>query len=148
MPKPAVTSPTVESSARKECRAPSHFDPARFAHLGEAEILGRIGGLLATALIRSGRLSGSAPRHAGGGTKPSAPLFDPVASILDPIERRVAQFLTMAGPATPNELATALGLKRRTLARKLRLLRRTGLCVVTGKTRIARYELRADFTRN
>ncbi len=128
--------------------APSPFDPTRFNHLSEAEILGRIGGLLASALLRSGRLSRLASRRASGPANPASPIFDLVGSIHDPVARRLASFLRLSGPATPGELATALGLKRRTLARKLSLLRKSGLCMVTGKTRTARYELRTDFAAN
>jgi DNA-binding transcriptional ArsR family regulator len=71
-----------------------------------------------------------------------------VALIRDPVVRQIAGFLKIAGHATPGEIAFALGLKRRTLTRKLRLLRRTGLCRVTGKTRAARYVFRVDFARN
>lgn len=147
MPSPAVIAPIATSSLGASApRSP--YDPTRFNHLSEAEILGRIGGLLATALIRSGRLSRPPPRRAGSATNAAVPIFDPVAAIRDPVARRVAHFLKMAGPATPNELAVALGIKRRTLARKLHLLRKRGLCVVTGKTRTARYEFRVDFARN
>ena len=148
MHSPAATSLTVESPSRRGCLVPSPFDPIRFNHLSEAEILGRIAGLLASALIRSGRLSHSAPRRAGSIPNSTGPNFDPAASIRDPVARRIAQFLKIAGPATPGELAIALGLKRRTLARRLHLLRRGGLCVVTGKTRTARYEFCVDFARN
>ena len=126
----------------------SPFDPIRFNHLSDAEILGRIGGLLASALIRSGRFSRPASSRAGSAASASAPIFDPGAVIRDPVARNVAHFLKIAGPATPNELAHALGIKRRTLARKLHLLRRGGLCVVMGKTRTARYEFCVDFARN
>ena len=145
---PAAISPAAESPSLREAAALSPCDPGRFNHLSEAEILGRIGGLLARALICSGRLSRSAPRRAGSIANSTASNFDPAASIRDPVARRVAHFLKIAGPATPSELASALGVKRRTLARKLYLLRRDGRCVVTGKTRTARYEFRVDFVRN
>ena len=137
---PAAISPAAESSSRREAAALSPFDPGRFNHLSEAEILGRIGRLLARTLIRSGRLSPSAPRRSRSTASAAVQVPDPVAAIRDPVARRVAQFLKIAGPATPGELASALGLKRRTLARKLSLLRRDDLCAVTGKTRTARYE--------
>ncbi|MBI4623628.1 MAG: helix-turn-helix transcriptional regulator [Verrucomicrobia bacterium] len=130
-------------------RAFSTFNPGRFAHLSEAEVLRRIGGLLATALLRSGRLSQRDARTAAGRTNSlSLPIVDPVALIRDPVARRVATFLCIAGPSAPSELAIALGITRPTLTRKLHLLRLGGLCAVTGKTRTARYEFRADFAGN
>lgn len=126
----------------------SSFDPGRFNHLNEAQILGRIGGLLAIALVRSGRLSGSASCGASTRAKTDSAALDPVALIRDPAARRIAQFLKIAGPATPGEIALALGLTRRTLARKLFLLRRSGICTVAGKTRAACYEFRTEFADN
>jgi hypothetical protein len=129
-------------------RSFSVYDPDRFGHLGESEILRRIGALLATALIRSGRLPRRARRtvEADAGAKPAD--IDPVELIHDPVTRRVAHFLKLSGAASPAELANALGITRRTLARKLRLLRKSGLCRVTGKTRATRYGLQTDFASN
>jgi biotin operon repressor len=45
-------------------------------------------------------------------------------------------------------LASALGIARRSVARKLRRLRINGLCEVVGKTKAARYQLRTDQGRN
>lgn len=148
MQPPAISIPIAASSSQRGAAAPSPFDPTRFDHLSEAEILGRIGGLLATAMIRSGRLSHPAPRPANGMANAASLGFDPVALPRDPVARQVVDFLRISGPSTPGEVASALGIKRRTLARKLRLLRCDGLCVATGKTRTARYEFRADVARN
>lgn len=148
MPSPLAAVPTAESAARTRSAERSSFDPARFNHLSERHILERIGELLARALIRGGHLSRSAQRGAGVEAKATSAPLDPVALIRDPVVRQIAGFLKIAGHATPGEIAFALGLKRRTLTRKLRLLRRTGLCRVTGKTRAARYEFRVDFARN
>lgn len=146
MPSPFAAVPTAESAARTGSAERSSFDPARFNRLSEAQILEQIGELLARALIRSGHLSRSAQR--GAAAKAASATLDPVAMIRDPVVRQIAGFLKIAGHANPGEIGFALGLRRRTLTRKLHLLRRTGLCVVTGKTRTARYELRVDFARN
>lgn len=148
MPSPIAAVPTAESAARTGSAERSSFDPARFSRLSEAQILEQIGELLARALIRSGHLSRSAQRGAAVEAKAASATLDPVAMIRDPVVRQIAGFLKIAGHANPGEIGFALGLKRRTLTRKLHLLRRTGLCVVTGKTRTARYELRVDFARN
>lgn len=126
----------------------SPFDPARFSHLGEAEILRRIGGLLATALARSGRLRRTPAAPSGEAVATVAGSVDPVELIRDPVARRIARYLRLSGPATPAELTATLEIKRRTVARKLRQLRTGGLCVVTGKTRSAHYALRTDFAGN
>jgi hypothetical protein len=126
----------------------SPFDPRRFDHLSEGEVLRRIGALLATALARSGRLRRGAVATSGDAVTTVAAPVDPVELIRDPVARRVAHFLRMSGPATPGELAATLEIKRRTLARKLHLLRTGGLCVVTGQTRNARYAVRTDFAAN
>lgn len=123
-------------------------DPARFGHLSEGEILARIGALLAGAIIRSGRL-GRPPASRPLGAAHTAPARIEAAELVrDPVARMVVRFLRISGWATPAELAVALGISRRTVARKLRLLRTGGLCVVTGRTRNARYGLRADFAAN
>jgi hypothetical protein len=145
---PAAAISPAEPSPDGGPVASSPFEPTRFDHLSEAEILARIGALLASALIRSGRLSRPTPCRTDGPTGASAPIIDLVAAIRDPVARRVAHFLMIAGPATPHELANALGLKRRTLARKLQRLRQRRFCAVTGKTRSACYEFRVDTTRN
>lgn len=129
-------------------RAISPFDPGRFGHLSDAEILRRIGALLAKALIRSGRLARPAKHIVNAATDATAPTIDPVELIPDPAARRIEHFLRLSGPATPAELATRLEIKRRTLARKLHLLRTGGLCEVTGQTRNARYAVRTDFAAN
>ncbi len=121
------------------------FDPQRFVHLSEAEALKRIGALLATALIRSGRLrSGMTKRDKVYG----APHVDALELIRDPIARKLASFIRVAGPTAPAEMAAALGIPRRTVTSKLRHLRANGVCDVRGKTHAAKYLLRLDYTRN
>jgi len=148
MPPSVAAVQLAESAASTGSAERSSFDPARFNLLSERQILERIGELLARALIRGGHLSRSEQRGAGVEAKATSAPLDPVAMIRDPEARQIAGFLKIAGNATPGEIAFALGLKRRTLTRKLQLLRRTGLCGVTGKTRTARYEFRVDFARN
>ncbi len=124
------------------------LDTTRFDRLPEAEVLRRIGALLATAIARSGRLRPrSEPARAVGGGAPPLPV-DPLRLIADPLERQIVEYLRHAGPASPGELCRALGLRSRSLARKLARLRSGGLCEVVGKTQAARYSLRSDFGRN
>ncbi|MCX6943651.1 MAG: winged helix-turn-helix domain-containing protein [Opitutales bacterium] len=121
----------------------SPLDPRRFNYLSEAEVLQRIGALLAEALVRSGCLL----------QKPAARprLFAPVGPLVlirDPVEQLLARFLQQAGPTAPRDLATALGLNRSSVATKLKRLCACGHCEVVGKTRAARYRIRTDHDRN
>ena len=104
--------------------------------------------LLAIALLRSGRLSRPTERVSGSTEDAASPVIAHEDLICDPIARRVARFLQIAGPSTPGEVADNLGIPRRTLARKLHLLRSSGLCTVAGRTRTARYALRTDYAAN
>lgn len=123
------------------------FDLTRFDHLTEAEVLRRIGALLATALVRNGRLrSAGVASPADGGTTP--PVDDPARLVGDATEQQIVRYLALTGPASPRELSTSLGLARRTVARKLARLRAAGLCVVSGETKAAHYRLRTDCSRN
>lgn len=79
---------------------------------------------------------------------PATARVDWVDLIGDPIERQLARYLQCAGPTAPRELVAAFGLSRRTAARKLTRLRAKGICEVIGSTRRARYQLRADHSRN
>lgn len=123
------------------------LDLTRFDHLSETEVLRRIGALLATALVRSGRL-----RAAGGAPSPEhetkSSVDDPARLVGDPTEQQVVRYLARTGPASPRELGAALGLARRTVARKLARLRASGLCEVAGKTKTARYRLRTECGQN
>jgi len=124
------------------------LDTTRFDHLGESEVLQRIGALLATAIARSGRLqTRPAPNPQCASAQPALPV-DPWELVNDPLEQQLMRYLTLTGPASPRELGSALGLNRRTVARKLARLRATGVCEVAGKTRAARYRLRAEFGSN
>lgn len=121
------------------------FEPQRFAHLSEAEALKRIGALLAAALIRSGKLrAGTAKQDEASAT----PRVNALELIRDPIARKLASFLQVAGPTSPAKMAAALGIPRRTVASKLRHLRANGVCDVRGKTRAASYRLRTDHGHN
>ena len=146
--KPFMTASAPIASRKPLPAATSPFDPTRFDHLSEAEILRQIGELLATALVRSGRLARSPNTSAGRSSTPVAARVDWVDLIGDPIERQLVRYLQCAGPTAPRELVAAFGLSRRTAARKLTRLRAQGICEVIGSTRGARYELRADHSRN
>ena len=129
-------------------RVLSIFDPGRFAHLSEREILGRIGGLLATALVRSGRLLRRPGMAASASSPVAAKLVEPWDMAGDPTERQLVRFLHHAGPTAPRDLTAALGLSRQTTMRKLSRLRAGGICEVTGRTRGALYRLRLDHGQN
>jgi DNA-binding transcriptional ArsR family regulator len=66
----------------------------------------------------------------------------------DTTEQQIVRYLGLTGPASPKELTTALGLARRTVARKLSRLRAAGLCEVSGRTKSAHYRIRTDCSRN
>jgi DNA-binding Lrp family transcriptional regulator len=125
-----------------------NLDTTRFDRLPEREILRRIGALLATAIVRSGRLrSPNGKVRADRGAEPDSRI-DPLRLMADPLERQIAEYLRFTGAASPVELRQALGLRPRSLTRALARLRRSGLCEVIGKTRAARYQVRCDFGRN
>jgi len=128
--------------------AASVFDPRRFDHLSESEVLRRIGTLLATVLARSGRLLPKLAAPSADRAGAEAVRVDPWQLIGDPLERQIAQYLLHAGPAGPEGLRVALGISERTVGRKLARLRAAGLCEVVGKTRAARYRLIPDHGRN
>lgn len=126
----------------------SNLDTTRFDGLPEAEILCRIGALLAVAIVRSGRLrSLNASVRPDRRDEPDSRV-DPLRMIADPLERKIAEYLRFTGAASPVELRQALGVPPRSLTRALARLRRGGLCEVVGQTRAARYQLRSDFARN
>ena len=135
-------------SEKQSPNGASPFDPSRFNHLSEAEILCHIGRLLATALSRSGSLVRRADARAGGGVPVAPACLDPVDLIRDPIDQKLVRFLRHAGPTAPVAMARSLDLAYRTVTRKLRRLRAQGLCEATGKTRAVRYALRTDCSRN
>ena len=125
-----------------------YLDTTRFDRLPDAEILRRIGVLLAAAIVRSGRLrSQTTKRHPDQGNGPDSRI-DLQRLIADPLERQIAEYLRFTGAASPVELRQALGLRQRSLTRALARLRRSGLCEVAGQTRAVRYRLRSDFGQN
>jgi DNA-binding transcriptional ArsR family regulator len=126
----------------------TNLDTTRFDGLSEAEILRRIGAILAAAIIRSGRLrSKNEKARAGRGDDP-APKVDPLRLIADPMARQIAEYLRYTGTASPVELQCALGLRPRSVTRALAQLRRGGVCEVVGRTRAVRYQLRGNFAQN
>lgn len=115
-----------------------------YANLPEDERLDRIGALIAKAVVsyrRDRQLVGEddpetvADGNQTGGIRSVADL------VKDEAEKQVMRYLERVGSATPQNFSTALGLSRQTVSRKLARLRVAGLVVVTGKTRMARYEL-------
>ncbi|MDI1320256.1 MAG: hypothetical protein PSW75_08700 [bacterium] len=117
------------------------FNPHRCDHLSEAQILGQIGALLATAVIRHAQPRAQripSPAH------PTA-LSD---FLKDPVEQEVVRLLTRRGAATAREIQTELGVSRGVLAGRLRHLRVSGLCVMFGRTRTTHYRLREEFSGN
>lgn len=124
------------------------MDPTRFDHLSEAEVLQRIGALLATAAVRSGRLRSQSERGPVQRSAEPTKRVDLLRLIADPLERQIGEYLRVVGTASPVELKRALGLRPRSLTRALARLRGSGLCEVVGQTRATRYRLRLDFARN
>jgi len=126
----------------------AYLDTQRFDRLSEDEVLQRIGALLATAITRSGRLLRPPGAPASSSNKLAAARLEPWDLAGDPTERQLVRFLHHAGPTAPRDLASALGIARRSVARKLRRMRINGLCEVVGKTKAARYQLRTDQSGN
>ena len=114
----------------------------RFANLSDEERLDRIATLIAKAVVLFRRDERSAGRVAPvDDLKINAPVREVADFVSDETERRMLRYLGRISSATPLNFRAALGLSRQTVARKLARLRATGLVVVTGKTRLARYEL-------
>lgn len=117
----------------------SMLDPKRFDHLSEAEVLRRIGDLVALMLTRD-RVHQAEPKL------PFSPV--PVALIADPIERRIAEYLNRCGAVGAGGLADELGLPINQVRGALGRLRAKGLCERIGRTCGARYQLRRDYSDN
>ncbi len=115
----------------------SPLDPQRFNHLDEAELLQRIGAILAVGVIRHQHAQRRQP------AKPSQ-----ADLIRDPIEQEIVRHLTKMGQSTSIDLQHALGVSRNVLLTRLQRLRQSGLCLRDGHTRGARYRLRQDFSWN
>lgn len=120
------------------------LDLDSYANLSEDERLDRIGALIAKAVVlyrndqqRAGEVEPETVADAdqGGVIRSVADLAE------DETEKQVIRYLERVGSATPRGFSAALGLSRQTVTRKLARLRASGLVVVTGKTRMARYEL-------
>jgi DNA-binding Lrp family transcriptional regulator len=124
----------------------SPYDARRFDQLSEAEVIRRIGGILATALLRSG-----CPRRhlSKSGRAPVASAQVNQASLLrDETERQIVSFLQCAGPTSPSIIGRTLGFPQRVVTRRLTRLRATGVCEAAGETRAVRYRVRDDFSGN
>ncbi len=117
----------------------SMLDPKRFDHLSEAEVLRRIGDLLAQ-MLRHDRVPPAGPQL------PADP--DWVSLISDPIERQVAEYLERSGGVRAGQLAGELGLAVEQVRVALGRLRAKGRCEQIGRTCGARYQLRRDYSEN
>lgn len=124
----------------------SPYDPRRFDQLSEDEVIRRIGAILATALLRSGRLQSQLPDS--GGAPAAFPHVDQASLLRDEIERQIVCFLQCAGPTSPMLIGRTLGIPQRVITRRLTRLRAKGVCEVEGKTRAVRYRVRSDFSGN
>jgi CRP-like cAMP-binding protein len=118
------------------------------SNLSEAERICLIGELFATAAERfwhgerlAGRPFVSKPADHGI----PGNLLDLVS---DPVEALMVQFIMQRVESTPRELRLALGISRASLTRKIAHLRESGILVVSGRTRTARYSLRGADSRN
>ena len=121
-----------------------HLDTQRFDHLSESEVIRRIGELLATAVGRLRQGPAGAHVAAVADSRPAGQ-FDLVG---DPIEQEIVRYLGRMGQGTAPELRAELGVSRSVLAHRLAHLRKSGLCVVSGRARSTRYALRTDFGDN
>lgn len=117
------------------------IDPRRFDQFNEAEVLRRIGGLVAL-IVEQGRL----PRRPASPKAPSSP--EELDLIADPTERLIAAYLRRYGASSARLLALELELSTAQIARVLSRLRAKGICERTGRTSAARYRLRSDFSDN
>jgi len=124
------------------------LDLHRFDHLSEAEVIDRIGALLATAILRHGCLLPAPAKPEARATPAISPSADPALLVKDPTEQQIVRYLAHAGMATPHYLRIDLDLSGRTVARKLARLRAAGLIEVSGHTKAARYRLRTEFGNN
>ena len=124
----------------------SPYDPRRFDHLSEEEVIRRIGAILATALLRSGRLQRQPPES--GKAQVAFTQVEQASLLRDEIERQIVSFLQCAGPTSPLMIGRTLGIAQRVITRRLTRLRASGVCEVEGKTRAVRYRVRIDHAGN
>jgi predicted HTH transcriptional regulator len=68
--------------------------------------------------------------------------------VSDETEKRILQYVSRTGSATPHDLCVALDVNRRTITRKLARLRTSGILVAQGRTNAARYEFRGPLGEN
>lgn len=125
------------------------LDVNRFAAMPEEERLDLIAALVAKAVAHFKH--GERPAGKNVCDAPSvgaAPTLDVSELVSDEIEKQMLRYLARVGFASPVTFKMVLGLSRQTVTRKLRHLRTTGVVVVVGKTRLARYELAASSLRN
>jgi len=125
----------------------SPVDPRQFDHLGEEQVIRRIGTLLAKGLLQSRRLDPALTSPEQSVNPPSAPV-NPLELLRDDTERQIVSFLQCAGPTSPILMARTLGISRKIVARRLTRLRAVGVCEAAGETRAVRYRVRNDFSGN
>lgn len=125
----------------------SPYDPRRFDQLSDAEVIRRIGALLAKALLRTRHLDSSRSSPGQPVDSPASPV-NPLALIRDDTARQIVSFLQCAGPTSPHLIARTLGISRKIVARRLTRLRASGVCELAGRTRAVRYRVRSDFSGN
>jgi DNA-binding transcriptional ArsR family regulator len=127
------------------------LDLESYANLSEDDRLDRIGALIAKAVVLY-----RCDRRRAGKDEPETVAEADQAGVIrsmadlakDETEKQVIRYLERVGSATPQNFSTTLGLSRQTVSRKLARLRVAGLVVVTGKTRMARYELAGQSSLN
>lgn len=119
-----------------------------YANVPDAERIRRIGEMIATAVTRYYQSQPAATnRQNKVGAEPSN-ARDPVQLVIDETEKRIIQYLTRVGMATPRDLHVALAVSPMTITRRLARLKAAGIVLVTGKIRSARYQLRNNSSQN
>lgn len=122
-----------------------------YADIPHTERIRRIGELIATAVTRyyqSYQSQPAATKRQNNADAESGSAPDSVGLVTDETEKRIIQYLTRVGAATPRDLHVALGVSPMTITRRLARLKAAGIVSVTGKIRSARYQLRNNSSQN
>lgn len=117
----------------------AYLDTTRFDRLSPAEVIDRIGELLALA---AGRLEQQPAARAAKVVNGAAENLSALAPTVDAVDQRIVAFLEIVGYATARETAAALGLTPDDASQRLARLTAAGVCRVIGEDRPARYALR------
>ncbi len=129
-----------------------YLDTKRFDRLSDAEVLERIGSLLAIAIgrfeeqQRLNALASSADLSAQ--VRHEVAPLDLIQLVTDPEEGRIIMHLRATGRANAREVATALSMTTPTASQKLARLCAAGLCRVEDRSRPACYRLRSEYSAN